>query len=99
MLATSTCTVLLALAVIAGATEPGPRIDPFTEPPSKREIDWQPCGPSGFSCGSFEMPLDWHNPSAGYGRLPVMKVNATGERKGVLFAHPGIDSTSPRSEQ
>ena len=45
-------------------------------------------------CGYFEVPLDWNDPSAGKGRLAVMKIPATrpAERKGVLFTQPGAVS-------
>lgn len=33
--------------------------------------------------------MDYHDPSAGSGRLSLIKVNATGERKGTLFVNPG----------
>lgn len=72
--------------------------------PMKKGIEWQDCGPPGFSCGAFEVPLNWHNPAAGHGRLSVVKVNATKERKGVLFTHPGplagagVDWLESRSE-
>ncbi|KAI0820124.1 alpha/beta-hydrolase [Trametes gibbosa] len=37
----------------------------------------------------FEVPLDYHNVSAGRGQLALAKVNATGERRGTLFLNPG----------
>ncbi|CAL1712715.1 unnamed protein product [Somion occarium] len=59
--------------------------------PITHEIEWEDCGlvPKAV-CGHFEVLLDWHNPSAGKGRLAVIKYNATGERKGVLFTHAGL---------
>lgn len=40
-------------------------------------------------CAFFAIPLDYHDPSAGTGRLSLIKVNATDERKGTLFMNPG----------
>lgn len=45
--------------------------------------------PPNITCYTFEVPLDWHNASAGNARLAVAKLNATGERKGVVFTNPG----------
>lgn len=58
-------------------------------------IQWGPCDPSivpdpSLSCGFFEIPLDYHDLSAGKGRLAVIKANATGERRGTVFMNPGI---------
>ena len=57
-------------------------------------IQWGPCDPSlvanpSLSCGFFEIPLDYHDSSAGKGRLAVIKANATGERRGTFFVNPG----------
>ncbi|KAI1791415.1 TAP-like protein-domain-containing protein [Ganoderma leucocontextum] len=57
-------------------------------------IQWGPCDPSivtdtTLSCGFFEVPIDYHDPSAGKGRLAVIKANATGESRGTLFVNPG----------
>ena len=46
------------------------------------KISWGPCDPSvvtnsALSCGFFKIPLDYHDPSAGSGRLYVAKINAT----------------------
>ncbi|KAI0743125.1 TAP-like protein-domain-containing protein [Daedaleopsis nitida] len=57
-------------------------------------IRWGPCSPSlgvnpSLSCGTFEIPLDYHNHSAGTGHLSLIKANATGERRGTVFMNPG----------
>ncbi|KAI0633179.1 TAP-like protein-domain-containing protein [Trametes polyzona] len=57
-------------------------------------ITWGDCDPSvvtnsAMSCGFFEIPLDYHDPSAGKGKLAVAKINATGERRGSIFLNPG----------
>ncbi|KAM5541074.1 hypothetical protein V8D89_005385 [Ganoderma adspersum] len=57
-------------------------------------IQWGPCDPSivtdpSLSCGFLEIPIDYHDLSAGKGRLAVIKANATGERRGTYFMNPG----------
>ena len=57
-------------------------------------IQWGPCDPSvvsnpSLSCGFFDIPLDYHDPSAGQGKLAVIKANATGQRRGTVFFNPG----------
>ncbi|PIL25656.1 hypothetical protein GSI_11406 [Ganoderma sinense ZZ0214-1] len=57
-------------------------------------IQWGPCDPSlvanpSLTCGFFEIPLDYHDSSAGKGRLAVIKANATGDRRGTFFVNPG----------
>ncbi|TFK81912.1 alpha/beta-hydrolase [Polyporus arcularius HHB13444] len=61
--------------------------------PSPR-IEWGPCDASitndtSLACGFFEVPLDYHDASAGTARLAVVKTSATGERRGSLFFNPG----------
>ncbi|KAI0350500.1 alpha/beta-hydrolase [Trametes cingulata] len=60
----------------------------------KTAVEWGPCDPALFrdpnlSCGFLEVPLDYHDPSAGSGRIAVAKANATGERRGSVFFNPG----------
>ncbi len=51
---------------------------------------WVPCPQfSNLSCAYFDIPLDYHNASAGNGQLLVVKANATAERKGTIFLNPG----------
>ena len=51
---------------------------------------WSPCPQfANLSCAYFDIPLDYHNASAGNGQLLVVKANATGERKGTIFLNPG----------
>ncbi len=57
-------------------------------------ISWGPCDPSvvndtSLSCGYFDVPLDYQDPSVGNARLAVVKINATGERRGTVFFNPG----------
>ena len=62
-------------------------------------IQWGPCDPSvvtdpSLSCGFFEIPIDYHDLSAGKGRIAVIKANATGERRGTYFMNPGMRAAS-----
>ncbi|KAI0369592.1 alpha/beta-hydrolase [Pilatotrama ljubarskyi] len=62
-------------------------------------FEWSPCDPTIvqdplLSCSFFEIPLDYHVPSAGHGRIVVAKANATGERRGTLFFNPGGPGSS-----
>ena len=51
---------------------------------------WAPCPQFGsLSCAYLDVPLDYHDTSAGHGQLLVVKANATGERKGTIFLNPG----------
>ena len=57
-------------------------------------IHWGPCNSSSITnpavlCGFFEIPLDYHDPEAGRGRLALAKLNATQERRGTVFFNPG----------
>ncbi|EIW63913.1 uncharacterized protein TRAVEDRAFT_41339 [Trametes versicolor FP-101664 SS1] len=57
-------------------------------------IEWGPCDPAvitnpALTCAFFDIPLDYHDPSAGQGRLALAKMNATGERRGTAFINPG----------
>ncbi|KAI0743109.1 TAP-like protein-domain-containing protein [Daedaleopsis nitida] len=57
-------------------------------------VQWGSCEPFGYpnttlSCGLFEVPLDYHDRSAGHGRISVIKANATGDRQGTFFFNPG----------
>ncbi|KAI0325950.1 alpha/beta-hydrolase [Cubamyces sp. BRFM 1775] len=57
-------------------------------------FQWGPCDPTivqdpSISCSFFEIPLDYHDRSAGTGRVAVAKANATTERFGTLFINPG----------
>ncbi|KAI0651009.1 alpha/beta-hydrolase [Trametes meyenii] len=57
-------------------------------------IEWGPCDPSlisdpALTCAFFKIPLDYHDPSAGHGRLALVKANATGVRRGTVFVNPG----------
>ncbi|KAI0769285.1 alpha/beta-hydrolase [Trametes elegans] len=57
-------------------------------------LQWGPCDPtivedSTITCGFFEIPLDYHDHSAGVGRIAVAKLNATGDRLGSIFFNPG----------
>ncbi|KAI0769262.1 alpha/beta-hydrolase [Trametes elegans] len=77
-----------ALAVTNGAVSSRNNVSNATE------LRWGPCDRQvvddpTLSCSSFEIPLDYHNNSAGTGRVAVAMVNATGNRLGTLFMNPG----------
>lgn len=48
---------------------------------------WVNCGPA--DCATFEVPLDYSNPSGERIDLGITRVAATGERLGSLFVNPG----------
>ncbi|KAI8974213.1 TAP-like protein-domain-containing protein [Trametes punicea] len=57
-------------------------------------LHWGPCDPSivtdpSISCSFFEVPLDYNDPKAGFGRIAIAKANATGDRVGTIFFNPG----------
>ncbi|RPD63519.1 alpha/beta-hydrolase [Lentinus tigrinus ALCF2SS1-6] len=57
-------------------------------------ISWGPCDSSitndtSLACGFFDVPLDYHDVSAGTARLAVIKASGTGHRRGSLFFNPG----------
>lgn len=68
-------------------------------------IEWGPCDPAvitnpALTCAFFDIPLDYHDPSAGQGRLALAKINATGERRGTAFINPGMSHIRiPRSRR
>ena len=42
------------------------------------------------TCGYYEVPMDYHDPSAGKARLAIARYAATASQKiGTLFANPG----------
>jgi hypothetical protein len=71
------------------------------------EFPWGSCESFGvnstnpsFQCGYLEVPMDYHDSSAGNARLAVIKYAATAEKLGTLFFNPGerirsIPSLSP----
>ncbi|KAI0743130.1 alpha/beta-hydrolase [Daedaleopsis nitida] len=66
-------------------------------------IQWGSCDSFGIpnstlTCGFFDIPLDYHDPSAGKGRIAVVKANATGTRQGTFFYNPGGPGGSGLSE-
>ncbi|KAI0689859.1 alpha/beta-hydrolase [Cerioporus squamosus] len=62
--------------------------------PTGSQIRWGPCDQFGtndtsLACGFFDVPLDYHNIFAGTARLAVIKVRATGPRRGSVFVNYG----------
>ena len=58
------------------------------------ELEWFACPEhSDLSCAYFNIPLDYHDPTAGGGHLFVVKSNATARgKKGTIFLNPGQSS-------
>lgn len=56
-----------------------------------QSLEWFACPTdASLSCAYFDIPLDYHNASAGNGQLLVVKANATAaEKKGTIFLNPG----------
>ncbi|OBZ69911.1 hypothetical protein A0H81_10216 [Grifola frondosa] len=58
-------------------------------------VEWKDCELAAisvdFQCGYFEIPLDWHDPSGGTGRLAFTKYKASGPSKGTIFVDPGMN--------
>ncbi|KAG8721708.1 hypothetical protein FRC09_007499 [Ceratobasidium sp. 395] len=74
------------------------RADSFTLPPGyhryaprSQGINWAPCeGNETLDCTRFEVPLDWHDETAGKASLAVARYRATKQPKiGTLFVNPG----------
>ena len=61
------------------------------------QISWGGCGSFGVNstdpnlqCGSLDVPMDYHDNSAGTARLAVIKYAATAPKKlGTIFFNPG----------
>jgi pimeloyl-ACP methyl ester carboxylesterase len=65
----------------AGVTD-----DPLA-PFRDQAVDWQSCGEA--ECASIEVPLDYADPDGDRVSLAVLRMPATGERRGTLFVNPG----------
>ncbi|KAI0633182.1 TAP-like protein-domain-containing protein [Trametes polyzona] len=94
MLPLSTTVVFAALCLSVGVLADEPDDVSKATGNSTSSITWGACDPlivtnTAVTCGFFEVPLDYHDPSAGKGRLAVAKINATGKRLGSLFVNPG----------
>jgi len=61
------------------------------------EVVWGSCesfgvnstGPTNLECAHFEVPMDYHDSSAGNASLALIKLAATGKKQGTLFFNPG----------
>lgn len=87
----------VALVVVAGCSSP---VATPPTPPSAQEqvpvdlssfysqdIEWRNCGTA--DCTTFQVPLDYSDPSGDTVTLSMTKVRATGESIGSLFVNPG----------
>jgi len=67
------------------------------------EVVWGSCesfgvnstGPTNLKCAYFEVPMDYHDSSAGNARLAVIKLAATGKKLGTVFFNPGSSPHPP----
>ncbi|KAI0331372.1 alpha/beta-hydrolase [Cubamyces sp. BRFM 1775] len=92
-------TVLTTSFIIGLVEAADMRGEQWVGPGNSSAFQWGPCNSSlvndpSISCSFFEVPLDYHNKSAGTGRLMVAKLNATAERFGTLFVNPGGPGSS-----
>ncbi|ROO90397.1 alpha/beta hydrolase family protein [Actinocorallia herbida] len=85
---------LMALAVITACTTtdtPAPAT-PAPAGPSEAfvsgTIAWKDCG-DGFQCGTLDVPVDYAAPSGEKIPLSLIKLPATGTKKGSLLTNPG----------
>jgi pimeloyl-ACP methyl ester carboxylesterase len=53
-----------------------------------QRLSWKDCG-SGFQCGTVQVPLDYAHPQSKTITLAVVRLPATGPRKGSLVINPG----------
>ena len=65
-------------------------------PLNASKISWGGCETFGvnstdpnFQCGYLQVPMDYHDSSAGNARLAVIKYAATAKKLGSLFFNPG----------
>jgi pimeloyl-ACP methyl ester carboxylesterase len=87
-------TRLGALAAIAILVATGCTRDPTVKAqptPSVGTVKWTACSPSGFQCGSLQVPLDYAHPDAGTIGIALNRKPATDKanRIGSLLTNPG----------
>lgn len=54
----------------------------------KQKLTWKGCG-SGFQCSTLKVPLDYANPASELIDIAVIRLKATGSRRGALLVNPG----------
>jgi pimeloyl-ACP methyl ester carboxylesterase len=95
----SAAAIGLAVAALLGGCTADRGAEPVASPSaqapaelqrySTQQLDWQPCG-DGALCATLRVPKDYADPTAhGDFELAVLKVPATGERRGSLVVNPG----------
>ncbi|OBZ74761.1 hypothetical protein A0H81_05698 [Grifola frondosa] len=97
MIYSTTLTIFsMVFGVLAGHLNLKETKDMLHDCGSQSGVEWGSCDVESITvtnpnltCGFFEIPLDYHNSSAGNGRIFVVKMNATLERRGTLFTNPG----------
>ncbi len=67
----------------SAAPSTAPDLSPFYD----QQVTWKNCG--GADCATFEVPVDYADPSGPTVELAASRVPATGERIGTLFVNPG----------
>lgn len=53
----------------------------------EQKLQWESC--EGFECATIDVPLDYDKPEGKTISLSLLKVAASGEKKGTLFINPG----------
>ena len=73
-----------------------PRVVALSAILNDSEISWGSCESFGvngtdtnYECAYLEVPMDYHDSSAGNARLAVIKLAATGNKLGTVFFNPG----------
>ena len=83
-----------------------PRVVALSAILNDSEISWGSCESFGvngtdtnYECAYLEVPMDYHDSSAGNARLAVIKLAATGNKLGTVFFNPGSSPHPSRSEE
>lgn len=86
---------MAAAAIVAAACTGTPNSKASAPSPSgglasfyAQRVIWHACG-GGFQCGSVQVPLDYRRPGGHRIMLAVIRLPATGHRKGSLVINPG----------
>ncbi len=90
-----TVTVMAAAAIVAAACTGTPKSTASAPSPHgglasfyAQRVSWRACG-RGFQCGTVQVPLDYHRPRGQRLTLALIRLPATGHRKGSLLINPG----------
>jgi len=77
-----------------GASIPSDSTGPTDSTPSRGTLDWGPCDDPNvqddtLQCATLKVPLDYDNPSGEQILLALIRLPATGDRKGAVLFNPG----------